>query len=347
MKKLDLRCGDCLVVLKDMPDDHFDSVVSDPPYGLSSDPDPMKVLRAWMSDEPYVHGTPGFMSAEWDSFVPGPLVWKEVFRVLKPGGHLVAFSGTRTLDLMSMAIRLGGFEIRDVITWHYATGFAKPRHIGPDIDAIRGNERVPLGTTRNSGPDGEFIKGHAGTSGLKATYQTTRGFSEWEDWRTGIKPATEPMTLARKPISEANVALNVERWGTGALNIGACRVDGKFPANVMHDGIMDEAWGKFFFQPKPDSEEKNDGVGDGGNTHTTVKPTDLMAELCKLLTRPGGRILDPFMGSGTTGRGAVREGFEFTGIDLNPEFVNISRRRIEAVIERLATESSRPSLDDF
>lgn len=122
--------GDCLEQLKSLPDCSVDSVVTDPPYGLSKEPDIAEVLTKWIAGEPYDHGSGGFMGKAWDSFVPHPDVWKEVYRVLKPGGHALVFAGTRTQDLMTVSLRLGGFEIRDVIEWLYFSGFPKSMDVG-------------------------------------------------------------------------------------------------------------------------------------------------------------------------------------------------------------------------
>ena len=403
--------GDCLQVMRDMPDNSVDSIVTDPPYGLSIPPDPVEVLSHWLNDKDYIHGSKGFMGAEWDSFVPGPVVWKEALRVLKPGGHLLAFSGTRTVDLMSIAIRLAGFEIRDHIAWHYGSGFPKSHDITKSLDKRAGVERTKVRTPARSVTSGTMSGKNETRPWIEESIR--KGYHEhdskipiseiakkYKGWGTALKPAMEPITVARKPISEKSVAANVERWGTGGINIDACRVgdeqrfnspagnkpggnslnmsvqgmpkdaegsivEGRFPANVIHDGTeFDESYSKFFYCAKPSKAERDAGLtgpevtkhtfqtgnGESGrpskmsegrstaykNTHPTVKPTALMEYLCKLVTPLGGLILDPFMGSGSTGRGAVLGGYRFIGIDLSAEYVSIAKQRVNAAInERL------------
>ena len=215
-----IHVGDCLEWLRTLPDCSVDSCVTDPPYGLGREPDPREVLAAWLSGDAYQPGGRGFMGKAWDSFVPSPVVWAEVFRVLKPGGHLLAFAGSRTYDWIALGVRLAGFEIRDQIMWLYGSGFPKSHN----------------------------LKG------------------EHEGWGTALKPAHEPIVMARKPFP-GTVADNVQAHGTGAINVDACRVgtgetlvrpvisrgdnqvfghglgagvqrepQGRWPANVMHDG---------------------------------------------------------------------------------------------------------------
>lgn len=172
--------GDCLERLQDLPDSSVDSIVTDPPYGLSKEPDMAEVLSHWMAGDDYQHKGGGFMGRKWDSFVPGPAVWREALRVLKPGGHLLAFFGTRTYDMGTLAVRLAGFEIRDQIAWVYGSGFPKSRNVGRDVE-------------------------------------------EFEGWGTALKPAQEPIVVARKPLA-GTVAANVLVNGTGALNIDGCRI---------------------------------------------------------------------------------------------------------------------------
>lgn len=181
-KSVAVHHGDCLDVLRSLQDASVDSVVTDPPYGLSREPDVAEVLSRWLAGDDYHHRGSGFMGKSWDSFVPGPVVWREVLRVLKPGGHALVFAGARTVDLMGMSLRLAGFEIRDQISWVYSQGFPKSRDLH-DVD-----ERIARGVG------------------------------------TALKPAQEPIIVARKPISTTSVAANVVAWGTGGFNIDACRV---------------------------------------------------------------------------------------------------------------------------
>lgn len=397
-----IHVGDCLETLKALPDNSIDSIVTDPPYGLSKEPDMAEVLRHWLAGDDYQHKGGGFMGKTWDSFVPGPSVWKECLRVLKPGGHLLAFFGTRTQDMGTLAIRLAGFEIRDGIAWVYGSGFPKSLDVSKAIDKAAGAERQVLsegkavkrmipGADQNA--TGSWIKDNGREYVPTVTAAATAEAAQWQGWGTALKPALEPITVARKPLA-GNVAANVLAHGAGALNIDGCRVGGgagRWPANLIHDG-SDEvvalfpanagaaapvkgseaskasvgkvtgerervpgafhadsgSAARFFYCPKASRKDRNEGLIDPGpqfkrgttlrhventettgNTHPTVKPTDLMAYLCRLVTPPGGTVLDPFMGSGSTGKAAIREGFRFIGCELLQEYADIARARLE------------------
>jgi DNA modification methylase len=233
--------GDCLEVLKTLPDNSVDSVVTDPPYEL------------------------GFMGKSWDNtgIANNKDMWGECLRVLKPGGHLLAFSGTRTYHRMAVAIEDAGFEVRDMIEWVYASGFPKSLNIGKAVDRLQGNEREVVGQSRNG--SNPLTGGLSGTETTKIQ-DVTKGTSEWEGWGTALKPAHEPICMARKPLAESTVAQNVLKWGTGGVNIDISRVEsggehkrpeqptnnergiygkqtsfqptnaeGRFPANLIHD----------------------------------------------------------------------------------------------------------------
>jgi DNA modification methylase len=374
-----LHHGDCLDTLRTMPDASIDAVVTDPPYGLS------------------------FMNKAWDHAVPGPEVWRECLRVMKPGAHLLAFAGTRTQHRMACAIEDAGFEIRDMIAWVYGSGFQKSLDVSKAIDSAAGAEREVVTTI----PDrwagaGQVLQRstQAKAESVNITAPATPEAQQWAGWGTALKPALEPITVARKPL-QGTVAANVLGRGTGALNVDGCRVGaaagdeplrwehgrsmgfhgaedrgpcqaltspGRWPANLIHDG-SDEAAApfgdaaRFFYCAKASQEDRNAGCdhlperapadrvdreeGSDGmaspragagrtsssrNHHPTVKPTDLMRYLCRLVTPPGGVVLDPFMGSGSTGRAAMIEGFRFVGCDLDAEYIEIARSRIEDAI---------------
>lgn len=539
---VNLILGDCLEKMKEMPDNSVDSIVTDPPYGLS------------------------FMGKKWDYDVPSKEIWQEALRVLKPGGHLLAFAGTRTQHRMAVNIEDAGFEIRDMIAWVYGSGFPKSLNIGKSVDRLQGNEReaVKHHTQSKTNPDI-----HAGGSvhiTMPNNWEVTKGTSEWEGWGTALKPALEPITLARKPLSEKNIALNCLKWGVGGMNIDGSRVEytdgttpeqilgkytgsnvgkdsptnhfgvkeimstntestlqGRFPANLIHDGseevvglfpqskstggksghtgaysggYKEEYYGdkspgigdsgsaaRFFYCAKASKSERNRGldstaivsvkyrewddtretqeekevkllvatdtlqkkvtgvsgietrsdtewsmflfgknttekslkdikpttltgtsstttslilsylthlltkeyiadvrletenggsrvesvekcntlittmnekmasalgvksvqsgtqlkisVEDGSNFHSTVKPVKLMQYLVRLITPPGGVVLDPFMGSGTTGVACKNLNRSFIGIELDPEYFEIAKSRIENTPERL------------
>ena len=355
---IQLHCGNSLDVLATLRDDSIDSIVTDPPYGLS------------------------FMGRKWDYDVPSVDIWVECLRVLKPGGHLLAFAGTRTQHRMAVNIEDAGFDIRDLIAWVYGSGFPKSLDVSKAIDKAAGAEREVVGEKggRYASPKQDFRGGkHHAASGVgsamfnQITAPATPEAQQWDGWGTALKPALEPITVARKPF-KGTVANNVLTHGTGALNIDECRVEGRertnyglknstrrqgntygeptasadfdaskgrWPANLIHDGSdeVTELTGdaaRFFYVPKCNKKDREDG-----NSHPTVKPTDLMAYLCRLVTPPEGIVLDPFMGSGSTGKAAVREGFSFIGIEREEEYVAIALKRLQ-VIQRsiLASRSA-------
>jgi len=329
-----LHLGDCLEVMKTMEDNSVDSIVTDPPYGLSAARNSGKSSKG------------GFIGKEWDYDVPSVEIWREALRVLKPGGHLLAFSGTRTYHRMVVNIEDAGFEIRDsIVCWLYFNGFPKSHNISKAIDK-RDEEIYAL--------DSDKAK-------------------EWDGWGTALKPAHEPVCVARKPLI-GTVVENVLEYGTGALNIDGCRIEydpesyernkkasekapkehekavwkdtghkkrvdvfspkGRWPSNVIMDevagAIFDGLGGgsRFFYCPKVSQAERNAGFDEKENNHPTVKPVDLMKYLCRLITPPNGTVLDPFMGSGSTGIAACMENFDFIGIDMEEEYVEIARHRI-------------------
>ena len=255
-----VRLGDCLEVLRSMPDNSVDSIVTDPPYGLSNvKPERItEAITAWAAgDRERVPDGRGFMGKAWDSFVPPPAVWDECLRVLKPGGHLVAFAGSRTHDLMGLSIRMAGFEIRDGLAWLYGTGFPKSMDVSKAIDKAAGAEResgrVPAAEVRNPKATGGGLDGTAGGTRPWIEEAMLRGYHEkagdapatpeaqhWEGWGTALKPAFEPITLARKPLV-GTVADNVLKWGTGALNIDGCRIGDEVRANSPAGGATNNS----------------------------------------------------------------------------------------------------------
>ncbi len=422
---IELLLGDCLERLRELPACSVDACVTDPPYGLS------------------------FMGKAWDYDVPQVEVWREVLRVLKPGGHLLAFAGTRTQHRMAVQIEDAGFEIRDLIAWVYGSGFPKSLDVSKAIDKLDASEaqqarryrftewvrstgltakQIDEATGTNMGghyttaasqpaimtlehldavrhligevPEwvececeirsvesenfkrrevvGQDTKARS-TSGKSAlptvggstvyeswniTAPATPAAQQWAGWGTALKPALEPITVARKPLV-GTVAANVLEHGTGALNVDGCRVGteggckaeeayqggdsqhcygkglndqrspavaglGRWPANLIHDGsdqpceLLGDA-ARFFYCAKASKADRGEGNG-----HPTVKPTELMRYLCRLVTLPGGVVLDPFMGSGSTGKAAVLEGFSFIGIEREAEYLEIARQRVQA-----------------
>ncbi|BAF60325.1 DNA modification methylase [Pelotomaculum thermopropionicum SI] len=357
--------GDSYEVLKDLPENSVDAVVTDPPYGLSKEPDIVEVLTHWLDDQEYKHLSKGFMGKDWDSFVPSPSLWREVYRVLKPGGHVLCFAGTRTQDIMTIALRLAGFEIRDVIEWLYLTGFPKNMDVSKQFDKLAGAEQEIIGVKykRNgtNGTNNEIFR-QAPRETTYITAPVTELARKWYGWGTALKPAHEPIILARKPL-EKTVCQTVEKYGTGALNIDGCLVgEARFPANCVTTG-GDQWYSEYFnvtakeISKKASKADRNsdwrgnvidlpvkqagslkmrtDGSLDGyittnRNTHPTVKPTGLMAWLCRLITPPGGLVLDPFAGSGSTAVAAIREGFNFIAIERESDYVEIAKSRTTA-----------------
>jgi len=399
-----------LEFLKSQPDNSIDSIVTDPPYGIS------------------------FMGKSWDYDVPGVDTWKELMRVLKPGGHIIVACGTRTQHRMAVNIEDAGFEIRDIVAWVYGSGFPKSLNIGKAVDKLQGNEREVVGTEEiDIGMQSGSM--HSGRRTEVITRDKTKGNSPYEGWGTALKPAMELWTLARKPLSEKTVAENVLKWGTGGINIDECRVGnetrtydltmtsgnfettnggkniksgtatvtGRFPANFIHDGsdevvsmfpetksgkagirtsdgFNQNSYGKgmgikagefngeygdsglasrFFYTAKASKSERNAGLdgfkekegpkqfneglegklrSDGTvikesikhkNHHPTVKPVALMRYLARLITPKGGVVLDPYLGSGSTGVACMQEGFNFIGVEMDKEYFEIAKARIE------------------
>jgi site-specific DNA-methyltransferase (adenine-specific) len=245
MKGINVICGNNIEVLKTLADNSVDSVVTDPPYGLGKEPDANEMLKAWLESGYMEVSGKGFMGKEWDSFVPQPVFWKEVFRVIKPGGHILSFFGTRTYDWGVMAIRLAGFEIRDSLQWVYGSGFPKSHNISKAVDKMYGAEREVVGIG-NAGKGFNKVKGFGVnttqsdefTSEWDVTTPSTEQAKEWDGWGSALKPAVEPIVLARKPLEKGlSIADNVLKWGTGAINIDGCRV-------VTNDNLNGGAYAK-------------------------------------------------------------------------------------------------------
>jgi site-specific DNA-methyltransferase (adenine-specific) len=306
------------------------------------------------------------MGKKWDYDVPSEAIWRECLRVLKPGGHLLAFAGTRTQHRMAVRIEDAGFEIRDMIAWVYGSGFPKSLDVSKAIDKAAGAEREVVGqyTVSRDMSGGSWADLHGIPNTAKQhdiTAPATEAALQWAGWGTALKPALEPITVARKPLI-GTVAENVLAHGTGALNVDGCRVgnnagwsypsgrggsgwhgreslsanlsepmaatQGRWPANLIHDcsdevlGLLNDA-ARFFYCAKASKRDRGEG-----NSHPTVKPTDLMRYLCRLVTPPGGTVFDPFMGSGSTGKAATLEGFSFIGSEMQKEYFDIAASRI-------------------
>lgn len=225
--KLTIELGNNLELLKSYPDNYFDSVVTDCPYGLGKEPNALQLLQDWIDQGYHEIKGKGFMGKSWDAFVPQPLFWKEIYRVLKPGGYVLAFFGTRTYDWGTLAIRIAGFEIRDMICWHYGSGFPKSLDISKAIDKHLGAERKITGTkTKARSENGNSALPTLNGKTVYKTFNLTEAATDAAGFGTALKPATEPICVARKPL-EGTVAENVLKYGTGGINLDGCRIDFK------------------------------------------------------------------------------------------------------------------------
>ena len=319
--------GSNLDVLPFMADNSVDSIVTDPPYEL------------------------GFMGKSWDSsgIAYSVELWRECLRVLKPGGHLLAFSGSRTYHRMTVSVEDAGFEVRDMIAWISDKRMPKSLNVSKAISKTADSNKS----------------------------------QEWLGWGTGLKPTVEPIVLARKPFPN-NVAENILKYGTGGLNINATRVktenhvEGRWPANVIFDetaaAALDEQSGiskspptyirkkdsfgktsyglgqaagtesknyndiggasRFFYVAKASKNDRNEGLNATQNIHPTVKPTNLMQYLIKLVTPIGGIVFDPFTGSGSTGKAALLDGYKFVGIELTEDYLPIIEGRLKYAADK-------------
>jgi site-specific DNA-methyltransferase (adenine-specific) len=388
--------GDCRDVMATLPDASVDAVVTDPPYEL------------------------GFMGKCWDDsgVAYDPLVWAEALRVLKPGGHLLAFGGTRTWHRLAVAIEDAGFEVRDSVAWMYGSGFPKSLDVSKAIDKRAGAEREVIGTWKPTGkarlvggknPNGIYQDYESATTikeSVDITAPATPAAEQWQGWGTALKPAHEPIVVARKPLI-GTVAENVLTHGTGALNIDGCRIPvdpsdpvnvakfynkpnkiygkyadkvdgvvtsmapppaGRWPANVIlddsqaaeldkqsgvtisgaagskgasgfaagYDGDYTVPYGdsggasRFFYVAKASKKERPNVHG---VAHPTVKPMALMRHLVRLVTPPGGTVLEPFAGSGTTIEACVIEGFNCIAIEREADYLPLIEARLNRPIQ--------------
>ena len=425
-KSYTLHIGNNLDILPTLPDNSVDSIVTDPPYEL------------------------GFMGKKWDNsgIAYSVELWAQCLRVLKPGGHLLSFGGTRTWHRVAVAIEDAGFEVRDSIAWMYGSGFPKSLDVSKAIDKAAGTERTQeigkgwhASTRGGEGKTmGRFAEEYkSGQEGRTLFAPATPEAQQWEGWGTALKPAFEPIVVARKPLI-GTVAENVLTHGTGGLNIDGSRIgteqitinnypvgfdpkgnlngltqigqdyesktsQGRWPANVILDEytaeLLDEQSGiskstrsqvtsnpgtvygsgkglpshtgiyghndtggasRFFYVAKASKRDRNEGLEElpirrpddrtetgmgtfaekgvqpAQNFHPTVKPTDLMRYLIKLVTPPGGVVLDPFTGSGSTGKAAILEGFRFIGCELTEDYIPIIEGRLQHA-EAMAAEA--------
>jgi len=308
-----IHTGDNQQILDLYPNDHFDAIITDPPYGIE------------------------FLGKDWDQNTGAINTWRQCLRVLKPGGHLLAFSAARTYHHLASNIESVGFEIRDQLMWLYASGFPKAQDVGKAIQRRQGVEEYEgfVDTTKNAGfGQTDHARVRAGVEWSTKETQvgkakcTSPEAQQWSGWKTALKPAHEPIVMARKPFRGSTID-NVLSHGVGALNIDATRVEEKFPSNVLGEVT---GYQKFFYSPKISRRERHCGFEQDqvvGNNHPTVKPVALMRYLIRLVTPPNSTVLDPFTGSGSTGLAACELGHTFVGCELDPHYVTIAKRRIE------------------
>lgn len=339
-----LTLGDCTDVLARMQSDSLDSMVTDPPYGI----DMSKAFDHFDSNDAFKAWCEGWA--------------KEAFRTLKPGGHIAAFGSPRTYHCLASALESQGFEIRDSLHWLYGTGQLKGLNVSKSIDAllggVRSTKKVPyhpnamMHRNRDASTPWRVQAAKTGYREMPGDDPVKPEAKAWDGFGTNVKPAHEPIVLARKPLREPNVAKQVLASGTSALNLAGCSLPGRRnPSNVIiqHDLAcsgsdrcvkscpvrllegQQPGSSAFFYCPKPSGAEKSLGLA-GDNPHCTVKPVELMRWLCRLVTPPGGTVCDPFAGSGTTGVAAIREGFSFVGIEIDETFHAAAQARLEAEI---------------
>lgn len=348
--------ADCFEALKELADNSIDAVVSDPPYGLGrcSAAEVAECMSAWAKGETWTPKGAGFMGKAWDAWVPPPELWREVLRVLKPGGHGLIFAGSRTQDLMGMSLRLAGFEMRDVVQWLYGEGFPKSHNIGK---ATQDEQWDGWGTALKPAYEPALLvrKPLGGTVAQNTVMYGCGGIN------IDASRIETDDNLAR--INK--IDNGIFGWGNGAGG-QALRVlnglpqQGRFPSNVLIDQATAEqldyqagSVSRFFYCAKASKSEREAGLSSGErvNIHPTVKPIDLMRYLARLITPPHGIVLDPFMGSGSTGCACALEGFDFIGIEREPDYFEIAQRRIKhwggdgVELFEFPPESSEPKSD--
>lgn len=368
-----LHCGKSEEVLRNYPENSFDSIVTDPPYGLGESPDALALLRSWMEDgHMSPPGKKGFMGMAWDSFVPQPSLWKECYRVLKPGGFLLSFGGTRTVDLVALGLRIAGFEIRDQIAWVFGSGFPKSKTgLKPAMEpivmarkpllgtvdenvSIFGTGRLNIDRCRVEREDGDISpQSREGEATAQKTY-SDRGSTDFAmkpGCRGGHPEGRWPANFVHDGSGEVLLQFPFRKAGGNLTKPyeSRNRIYGKLGNRTVWTGYGDSGSdSRFFYCAKATRQDREEGMEAQDETkplswskgternvrnhHPTVKPTALMRWLCRLVTPPGGEILDPFMGSGSTGKASLIEGFRFTGIDRSPEYVRIAEKRLQAVL---------------
>ena len=373
-----LHCTNCMELLRSMPADSVDAIVTDPPYGLSPDGrartwDEIAELRAQGKGPKR-----GFMGKEGDAGVPGITWARECLRVLKPGGHIIAFASTRTIHRLTVSLEDAGFQIRDQIGWLYWNGFPKSMDISNALDVKNGVKRpgrniADAGNNKILSPSRSVVS--------KGSPQSDAAM-QWDGWGTSVKPAQEPAVLGRKPLEKGlTTAENVLKWRTGGLNIDAARIpfgDPRWPGPDRDQAPIERMLNRYPVEgqvnsdlgrwpaniiavPKASTGEREEGCDDlqrsptevtgrelgsrgqnnpragmsgsrpRGNHHPTVKPVKLMRWLLQLITPPGGTVLEPFAGSGSTLVAAHGLDLSIVAAELEPAYCDIVVARISAL----------------
>lgn len=355
---MQLLLGNCLEVMATLPECSVDTIITDPPYGLEFmgkewdapwKSDRRQVFDGSLADDkssPFkrqkvrygVGGSYGGRVEQMHAFQKYMAeIWKAALRVAKPGAMLLSFGGTRTFHRLTCAIEDAGWEIRDCIMWLYGSGFPKSHDISKAIDKKAGAQREVVG--KGKGRTGSKAQPNGGSTFSDDNYQwpgdyditapATNDARLWDGWGTALKPAWEPIIVAMKP-TDGTFVNNALKHGVAGFNIDGSRIPsegGRFPANVILDeeaGTLLGGKSRFFYCAKASKKDRGEG-----NNHPTVKPTALMEYLCRLTSTPtGGVVLDPFMGSGTTGLACKATGREFIGIELNEDYYHIAKTRL-------------------
>lgn len=363
-----LHLGDCLAVLRTIPDCSIDSIVTDPPYGLTS------ARPGGRSEATRGAVMGGFMGLAWDSDIPAVEVWAECLRVLKPGGHLLAFAGTRTQHRMACRIEDAGFELRDMIAWVYGSGFPKSKNLRgdwqgwgtalkPALEPITVARKPLIGTVaanvlahgtgalnidgcRVGGVDGRWPANliHDGSPEVIAAFPDAPGQMAYI---STTAPSLKTSNVYGRMSREGEASSDSDNAGVVGFKMkpGARRLDAGSAARFFYCAKASRTDRNEGCEGMPElpslkldptsamARDGNRGTGVAANHHPTVKPTDLMAYLCRLVTRPGGKVLDPFMGSGSTGKACMREGFKFIGIEREAPYLAIAEARIAHALE--------------
>jgi site-specific DNA-methyltransferase (adenine-specific) len=331
--------GDCKLSLSFLSADSIDAFVTDPPYGLSKEPDIEVVLKNWLNNKTYKHGSSGFMGKSWDSFVPNPDVWREVYRTLRPGGYCLAFSGSRTQGLMAKSLEVAGFEILGQLSWVYTSGFPISKNPAILIDKEKG-------LMKNRGKNFRPSNNVAGAVKLQPTNDPktlkehepiSAEAKHWNGWGTVLKPSHEPIIIACKPFVDGSLPKNHLEWPPFLVH-------SKVSQKERHSGCENLFWAleigsKGDWEQIDEQEWKRREVNNKisalwhlkkGNLHPTVKPVGVMRWLIDLLPERVNVICDPFMGSGSTGMAVKDAGEEFIGMEMDASSVVISQARINS-----------------